>query len=139
MIALTHLVAALALGYMFEKPLMTTSIFSLVPGFDSALDFLYPFVSLGIMHSFLAAFIATGLVYLYTESRSSAAGCFIGYSSALLLEALTTSNIPLLFPVENTYSLGLAAPASLEINSIVLTSSICVVMIKKHVTVLKPY
>lgn len=132
MIGLTHVLVAFSIAYVFELPLMTSSIFSLVPGFDFSFDLIYPFVSHGLMHSLMAGFLASGLVYMYTESRSSAVACFAGYFSALGLELLTTTSIPLLFPSKNLYSLGLFSPKGLEANAALISISLIAITAKKY-------
>jgi len=131
-IALTHFAVGLTLAYVLDKRLVTASAFALVPSFDKTFDFLYPFTQRGIMHSFLAAGLFTSLVYIYTEDRGSAESCFLGYSSAILLETLTSSGAPLLFPLPKNFALDLTTSSSLEGNLAILSLCTVLVFAKKH-------
>lgn len=117
---------------MLEKRVVTAAIFSMVPDFDITFNFLYPFVHRGIMHSLLAAFIFSGFVFLYTDDRVSAESCFLGYCSALGLDLLTSSGLPLLFPFSTSFSLDLVSAYSLEANAAIITASLALMFLKKH-------
>lgn len=133
MISLTHFLFGLSLAYMLEKRLITSSGFALVPDFDLSLDFLYPFTSDGIMHSFLAAGIATALVYIYAEDFESAQSCFIGYAGAGLgLDLLTNSGVPLFFPFFENFKLSFTSAYSLPANLTIIIASLVLIMLKKH-------
>lgn len=137
MIALTHLLVAISLAYALDRPIVTAAIFSLVADFDSTLDFLYPFIENGIMHSFLAAGTLSFLVFMYSESRLSAESCLIGYLSALGLDILSGTALPLLFPSHKVFSLGFIPPESLEANTAVITVSLSLMGLKKHQKLVK--
>lgn len=133
MISLTHFVFGLSLAYMLNKRLVTASAFALVPDFDLSFNFLYPFTSLGIMHSLLSAGVFTFLVYVYTEDRISAESCFLGYAGAgLSLDLLTNSGVPLLFPFLGDFALSVASETSLPVNLSIIVLSIGLMIAKKH-------
>lgn len=132
MISVTHLVFGLSIAYILDKRLLTASIFALVPDFDVTFNFLYPFVHRGIMHSLLAAGIFTLLVFLYTEDRGSAESCLLGYSSHLVLDSLTSSGVPILFPFFRGFSLSLSSAYSLKSNLAIIVFSASLVILKEH-------
>ena len=132
MISLTHLLFGLSLAYVLDKRLVTASVFAIVPDFDITFNFLYPFTHRGITHSFLAAGVFTLLVYVYTEDQVSAESCFLGYSSALCLDLLTSSGVPLFFPFLDGFSLGVASAYSIEWNSAIIAFSLILMLAKKH-------
>lgn len=133
MISLTHFVFGLSLAYFLDKRLITASGFALVPDIDKAFNFLNPFVSQGIMHSFFAAGVFSFLVYVYTEDRASAESCFLGYAgSGLGLDLLTSSGFPIFFPLLNSFTFSLASEQGIASNLAVLTFSISLIIIKKY-------
>ncbi len=139
MISLTHLLFGLSIAYVMDKRLVTASVFAVFPDVDILFDFVYPFVHRGIVHSLLSASVFTGLVYVYTQDRISADSCFIGYLSALALDSLTYSGIPLLFPLSKNFSLSLTSAYSLRVNFAVITLSTSFMIVKKHSEVFKPF
>lgn len=132
MITLAHFTFGLALAYILDKRLITASTFAIVPDFDITLDFFYPFSHRGIMHTVLAAAVFAGLIYVYSEDRESAESCFMGYTSHLGLDLLTSSGVPLFFPFFTDYALSLTSAYSLEANLAIITLCICSMYIKKN-------
>lgn len=139
MISLTHLVFGLSVAYVLDKRLVTVMVFSIAPDVDVLFDFIYPFVHRGITHSLLAAGVLAGLVYVYTEDRISAESAFIGYSSALALDLLTPSGLPLLFPLPHSFSMDLASAYSIEANLAIIAVSTGAMAAKKHPEIFKPF
>lgn len=139
MISFTHLVFALAVAYVLDLRIVTAIVFAMVPDIDIMFDFIYPFVHRGISHSLLAAGVLAGLVYVYTEDKKSAESAFIGYISALGLDLLTYSGLPLLFPLSKDFSLGLTSAYSLTANFGIITLSISAILIKKHSGIFKSF
>jgi len=132
-ISLTHFVFGLSLAYILDKRLVTASAFALVPDLDISFDFLYPFTQGGIMHSLLAAVVFTFLVYVYTEDRISAESCFLGYTgSGIGLDLLTSSGIPVFFPLLEDISFSIADPNSLAPNLAFITFSLALMFAKKY-------
>jgi len=133
MISLTHFIFGLALAYIFDLRLVTASTFALVPDFDITLDFLYPFVHRGITHTFLAAGVFTLLVYTYTEDRVSALSCFVGYAVAGLgLDLLTSSGVPLFFPLFGDFALNMTSAYSLTANLAIISLSLGLIFAEKE-------
>lgn len=126
------MVFGLSLAYILDRRLVTASVFALVPDFDITMEYIYPFVHRGIMHSLLAAFTFSLLVYLYSRDRISAESCFLGYTSALALDSLTSSGVPFLFPFGRTYSLDLLSAYSPEGNIAIITASLAGMWLKKN-------
>lgn len=139
MISLTHFIFGLSIAYVLNKRLVTASTFALVPDFDITFNFLYPFVHRGIMHSLLAAVVFSGLVYTYTEDRLSGESAFLGYISHLALDTLTSSGVPLVFPLSNTFSVSLIYASSLEFNSAIIAFSIGLMILSKHQKVFRTF
>ncbi len=129
----------LSVAYILELRLVTAIVFSAVPDIDILFDFIYPFVHRGIFHSFLAAGVFAGLVYVYSGDRKSAESALIGYLSALGLDLLTPSGLPLLFPASKNFSLGLASAYSLAANLGIITLSLIAIFIKKNPKVFRPF
>ncbi len=138
MLTPTHLVFGLALAYVLDKRLVTASVFAVIPDFDVLLNFLYPFVHRGIMHTVLAAGVAAGLVYLYTDDRESAESCFLGYSSHLALDLTTLSGVPLFFPFYRDIALSLTPAYSFEANMAFLAASLTAMIIKSNWKIFRP-
>lgn len=138
MISATHVIFGLALAYVLDKRLVTATVFSVVPDFDSLFDFIYPFVHRGVMHSILAALFFTALIYIYTRDRESAESTAIGYSSHLGIDLLTFSGVPLFFPLYSNFALGVAGYASLPANTAIITLSISLMILKKYFGVFRP-
>jgi membrane-bound metal-dependent hydrolase YbcI (DUF457 family) len=132
-ITLTHFVFGLSLAYILDKRLITTSAFALVPDFDLTFNFLYPFTQKGIMHSLLASGVFTFLVYVYTEDLESAKSCFLGYAGAGLgLDLLTSSGVPIFFPLLKDISLSFANPTILAPNLAIIIFSLSLMFAEKH-------
>lgn len=138
MIALTSLVAAVSIAYVLEKRIVTASVFALVPSFDLTLDFTYPFVAHGIMHSFLAASTASFLVYIYSEDMESTKSCFIGYSSTLFLQLITFTAIPVFYPFTGDFSIGIVPETSLFGNAALISFFLGAMVLKKNRNVFDP-
>lgn len=139
MIPLTHFIFGLTLAYILDKRLVTASAFALAPDFDVTFSFLHPFVHEGIMHSFLAAGVFSLLTYIYSEDRTSAESCFLGYSSHLCLDLLTFSGIPVFFPFFTDLTLGLTPKSSLTSNLAIIVLCAVLVFAKKHPEVFQPF
>jgi membrane-bound metal-dependent hydrolase YbcI (DUF457 family) len=132
-IALTHFVFGLSLAYILDKRLVTASAFALVPDLDKTFTFLYPFTSGGIMHSLIAATVFTLLVYIYTEDRVSAESCALGYIvSGLGLDLLTSSGVPVFFPLLGKISVSIASTDAITFNLAIIILSLILMFGKKH-------
>ena len=139
MIALTHLILGLAMAYLLDKRLITTSVFAVVPDFDKTFNFLYPFVSNGILHSLLAAFIFSLLVFIYSENIESTKSSLIGYLSHLGIDSLCQPGVLLFFPYFSKISLGLATSTSFQWNLCIITISITAMFLKKNWESFRPF
>ncbi|MFB6213059.1 MAG: metal-dependent hydrolase [Candidatus Nanohaloarchaea archaeon] len=137
MITVAHFAFGLAVAYILERRLVTSSAFAIAPDFDITLDFLYPFTHRGIMHTFLAAAVFSGLVYVYTEDRISAESCMLAYNSHLFLDLLTTSGVPLFFPFMSDFALSLTSAYSLKANSAIIAASLTAMYVKKSTQLFK--
>lgn len=133
------MVFGLALAYVLDRRLVTASVFAIVPDFDVLMNFLYPFVHRGIMHTLLASLVAAGLVYVYTEDRESAKSCFMGYNSHLALDIITFSGLPLFFPFYGDISLSLTSAYSMKANTAFLAAALVLMFASKHQETFKPF
>lgn len=138
MIPLTYLLVALSTAYILEKRIVTASIFSLLPTFDTALKFAYPFTTNGILHSLPAAFICSFLIYSYSEDIESAESCFLGYFIHLLIDLTGSTDIPMFYPLLEGFSLGILPQQNVWWNAAFISAAVSAMFLKKNSGILQP-
>ncbi len=107
MLAFTHAIFGLALGYIAELPIVYLMLGALLPDMDLILNGAAPFTHRGIVHTPIAALTIALLFFLLTWRKGSSLALLIGYISHLFLDTFTPAGIMWLFPLEHTYSLYL--------------------------------
>ncbi len=128
MLGPTHLFFALALAYILRLPRIPMAIGGVIPDLDLLLQYGFPFVHRGIVHT--PFFLAVCVVFLYLVVDSSTTFAFgAGFLSHLLLDIITPSGIPLLYPLPVYYTLNLAAYNNIFANLGIIAFSLAAILL----------
>lgn len=107
MLGVTHLFFALSLAYVFRFPLIPALVGGIIADIDYVLDYGFPFIHRGVIHTPLILLVSVVLIYLATKRTDVSLSFGIGFLSHLFLDIITPTGIPLLYPLANFYSLNL--------------------------------
>jgi inner membrane protein len=128
MLGPTHLIFALALAYILRLPRIPMAIGGIIPDLDLLLQYGFPFVHRGIIHT--PFFLAVCVVFLYLVVDSSTTFAFgTGFLSHLLLDIITPSGILLLYPLPVYYTLNLAVYNNIFANLGIIAFSLATIML----------
>ncbi len=112
MIAVTHVLFALTLAYLFRLPVMYAVVAGLLPNVDALFAALFPFTPQGILHTPLFAAFVTVVLYLVTDRKAVALAAGLGLLSHLLLDTLTPLGAMWLYPVTTHHIAVVLFPAT---------------------------
>lgn len=128
MIGPTHLFFALALAYILRLPRIPMAIGGIIPDIDILLSYGFPLVHRGIVHT--PFFLAVCVVFLYLIMESPVTFAFgAGFLSHLLLDIITPSGIPLLYPLPVYYTLNLASYSNIPANLGIIACSALAILL----------
>ncbi len=128
MLGPTHLMFALALAYIFKLPRVPAAIGGLIPDLDIVLQYGFPFMHRGIVHT--PFFLVVCVVFLYLIVESPVTFAFgTGFLSHLLMDIITPSGIPMLYPLPVYYTLNLAAYNNIFANLGIIAFSLAAIML----------
>lgn len=128
MLAPTHFFFALALAYIFRLPRIPAAIGGIIPDLDILLNYGFPLMHRGIVHT--PFFLAVCVVFLYLVTEGSTTFAFgAGFLSHLLLDIITPSGIVLLYPLSLFYTLNLAAYNNIFANLGIITLSLAAILL----------
>ena len=106
MIGLTQAIFSYAVANILDIDKQFAVLGSLIPGLSMILVYSGPLQYEGVLLSLTSAIFFSALVYFgFNEEKSKST--FTGYSCSLLLESLTFSYLPILYPVTGFQGLGL--------------------------------
>ena len=106
MIGLTQAFFAYSIANVLEMDERLAILGALIPGLSMILIYSGPLQYEGILLSFTSAVFFSAIVYFAADKEKSKS-TFTGYSCSLLLESLTFSYLPILYPVTGFQGLGL--------------------------------
>ena len=106
MIGLAQAFFAYSIANVLEMDERFAVLGALVPGLSMILIYSGPLQYEGILLSLTSAVFFSAIVYFATD-REKSKSTFTGYSCSLLLESLTFSYLPILYPVTGFQGLGL--------------------------------
>ncbi len=128
MLGPTHLLFALALAYILRLPRIPMAIGGIIPDLDLLLQYGFPFVHRGIIHT--PFFLTVCVVFLYLVVDNSTTFAFgAGFLSHLLLDIITPSGIPLLYPLPVYYTLNLAVYNNIFANMGIIAFSLAAILL----------
>jgi inner membrane protein len=128
MLGPTHLIFALALAHILRLPRIPMAIGGIIPDIDLLLQYGFPFMHRGIIHT--PFFLAVCVVFLYLVVDSSTTFAFgAGFLSHLLLDIITPSGILLLYPLPVYYTLNLAAYSNIFANLGIIALSLAAILL----------
>jgi membrane-bound metal-dependent hydrolase YbcI (DUF457 family) len=108
MIGPTHFFFALSLAYVLRFPLLPAAIGGIIVDLDYFLDYGFPFMHRGIIHTPVILAVSVILIYLATKRTDVSLSFGLGFLSHLFLDVINPTGILLLYPVATFYSLNLA-------------------------------
>jgi inner membrane protein len=124
----THLFFALALAYILKLPRIPMAIGGVIPDLDILLNYGFPLVHRGIIHT--PFFLAVCVVFLYLVMDSPATFAFgAGFLSHLLLDVITPTGIPLLYPLPVYFTLNLASYSNILANLGIIAWSLAAILL----------
>lgn len=133
MIALTHLLFALALAYLLRFPVVYAVIAAVLPDVDLLFTGAFPFAHRGILHTPLFGAFAMAVLLLAVDRREVAAAYGIGHLSHLFLDTFAPAGIAWLYPLTDAaYGLGLAPAHDPVLNGAVIVLSLATVLVWRY-------
>lgn len=139
MIALTHVLFALALSYVLAFPVAHAMVGAVLPDVDILFDFRPPFVHRGVVHTPVAGAVIATLLYLVADDARPALGLALGYLAHLFLDTFTPSGIMWLFPLRAELSLDLATASNLPANLGISALSVLIALAWRYAPEVKPW
>ncbi|HJW96860.1 MAG TPA: metal-dependent hydrolase [archaeon] len=107
----THLIFALALGYVLKFPIKTTAFAAVVADADTIFyetGLGFPFIHRGLLHTPIILGIALIAIYLATKRPEICAAFGAGFLSHLFLDTLNPTGIMWLYPLPTFFTFNLA-------------------------------
>ena len=136
MLGPTHFFFALAIAYILRFPPMVTAISGVLPDIDVALDYGYPLIHRGIVHTPLFVAVASLALFAITRKKEYTYGFAAGFLSHLFIDTANPSGILWLYPLGSYFSFGLSTYSNIIANvGIIVVSLAFIVMF--HPTLLK--
>lgn len=112
----THVFFALALAYVLRFPLIPAAVGGALPDLDVAINFAFPWVHRGIIHTPLVVGLGILVIHITLRNRGLSLALGLGWLAHLLLDTITPAGIMWLYPVATYFSLNLATYSSLIAN-----------------------
>jgi hypothetical protein len=130
MIGLTQAFFAYSIADLLEIDKRFAVLGGLIPGLSMILIYSGPLQYEGVLLSFTSALFFSTIVYLVTDKEKSKS-TFTGYSCSLLLESLTFSYLPIIYPVTGFQGFGFFSSFDPIFNLSVISVSILLILGKK--------
>ena len=128
MLAPTHLFFAYALAEILRLPRLPAIIGGVIVDMDMVLQYGFPFMHRGIVHTPLIMIVSMMVLYIFTKNQDQAFSFGLGYLSHLFLDTLNPTGIMWLYPYPMYFSLNLAQYNNLIANAgIIFASLLCIV------------
>jgi inner membrane protein len=115
MLAPTHFMFALAIAYLLRLPKLPAAIGGIIPDLDVLLQWDFPLMHRGIVHTPLMLAISIVILYLVTD-RTTTFAFGAGFLAHLLTDLVTPAGILLLYPLPVFFSLNLVPYNNLAAN-----------------------
>ena len=115
MLTPTHFMFALAIAYLLRLPKLPAAIGGIIPDLDVMLQWDFPLVHRGIVHTPLMLAISVVVLYLVVDKPSTFA-FGAGFMSHLLTDIITPAGILLFYPLSIYFTLNLAPYNSIYAN-----------------------
>lgn len=131
MLGPTHLFFALSLAYVLRFPLLPAIIGGIIADLDYVLDFGFPFMHRGIIHTPLILAVSVIVLYLATNRADVSLSFGVGFLSHFFLDIINPTGILMLYPLATFYSLNLAHYNNIAANlGIIIWSCFMILMLK---------
>ncbi len=129
----THLFFAISLAHVLRFPLLPAAIGGIIADLDYVLDFGFPFVHRGFIHTPLILGVSVVILYLATKRTDVSLSFGLGFLSHLFLDMINPMGILILYPLTNYYSLNLVHYDNIAANlGIIIWSCLMVLLIKSE-------
>lgn len=131
MLGPTHLFFAVSLAYILRFPLLPAAIGGIIADLDYVLDFGFPFVHRGFIHTPLILAVSVAILYLATKRTDISLSFGLGFMSHLFLDILNPTGILILYPIATFYTLDLAHYDNIAANlGIIIWSSMLILIME---------
>lgn len=129
----THLFFAVSLAYVLRFPLLPAAIGGIIADLDYVLEFGFPLVHRGVVHTPLILVVSVVLIYLATKRADVSLSFGVGFLSHLFLDLINPMGILILYPLANFYSLNLVHYDSIAANlGMIIWSCLMILMVRSE-------
>jgi inner membrane protein len=128
----THASFAAALAYLTGFPMAPFILGSVLPDLDTILDFGFPLVHRGVVHTLLFIAITVPAVWLYTKKKDVTMSYALGFMSHIFIDTLTPMGIMWLYPLPSYISLNLAGYDNIIANTGIILASLFIASAHKY-------
>jgi len=131
MLGVTHFFFALSLACVLRFPLLPAVIGGIIADLDYVLDYGFPFMHRGVVHTPLILVVSVVLLYLATKRTDVSLSFGVGFLSHLFLDIINPTGILLFYPLANFYSLNLVHYSNVFANiGMIVWSCLFILMLK---------
>jgi membrane-bound metal-dependent hydrolase YbcI (DUF457 family) len=129
----THLFFAVSLAHVLKFPLLPAAIGGIIADLDYVLEFGFPLVHRGVVHTPLILVVSVVLIYLATKRTDVSLSFGIGFLSHLFLDLINPMGILILYPLANYYSLNLVHYDNVAANlGMIVWSCLMILMVRSE-------
>ncbi len=125
----THFMFALALAYILRLPRIPTAIAGIIPDLDFVLDYGFPFMHRGIIHTPLLMLTAMLAIYAVTKNKPLIAAFGVGFLGHLLTDIITPTGVMFFYPWPYFMSFNLAFYDSVFANLGIIAMSLSAILL----------
>jgi len=125
----THLMFALAMAYILRLPRIPTAIAGIIPDLDGILDYGFPLMHRGLVHTPMFLFLCMGVIAVVTKNKPLAAGFGVGFLAHLLTDIITPTGIMFFYPWPYFISLNIVYYNSLFGNISIIILSLTTILL----------
>jgi len=129
MMAPAHFMFALALAYVLRLPRVPTALAGIAPDLDSFLNYSFPLMHRGFIHTPIFLLITVGVIALATKNKPLAAGFGVGFLAHLLTDIITPTGIMFFYPWPYYITLNLAYYNSVFANIGIIILSLVTIIV----------
>lgn len=131
MLSVTHFFFAITVAFVLKFPVLPAGAVSLLVDMDYFLDYDFPFMHRGIVHTPIFLAMSIVILYLVTRRWDFTLSIGAGVLTHLFLDMINPMGILLLFPQVNFYSLNLIHYNNIIANVVMVLWSIAFILLLK--------
>ncbi len=129
MMAPTHFMFALALAYVLRLPRIPTAIAGIIPDLDFVLNYGFPFMHRGIIHTPVIMLACMAGIFIFTRNKPLTAAFGVGFLGHLLTDIITPTGVMFFYPWPYFMSFNLAYYDSVFANLGIITLSLSTILV----------